>query len=437
MLRPAPPRAGDPAFTSRRIAALRDASWLTQDRVVAFTRVLLVVLIVSLALIPWAAPAMNVGQDFAAFWTAARLALEGRAADAYGEPERAAIAGLLGPGRYPAFFYPPPALLLWLPFALLPFAAALALWLGATAAAYAVALRAVLKRGSIVPALAFPAVAVCVLFGQNALFSAALFGGAAVTLDRYPLIAGALIGALIYKPQLALLAPLVLLAARRWQAFFAAAATAAVLIAAATAAFGLDSWAGFAGVLAGASAWNAGGAPGFDKFASAYAAVRLLGGPANAAWTMQFLLAAVAVAALVLTVRKRPGGAAEIALLVAATGLCVPFLGTYDLAIFAVPGAWLIAEAAAKGWLPYERAVLALLYVAPLLIIPASVNGAPLAPLAEAALIILVLRRIWYSPPSHGVGCGSRERLVPGRSSSGRSGSGAPGLTCTTATSSA
>ena len=383
---------------SRFRSALADARWLTPDRAVAFTRVLLVVLVGCAALIPWAVPTMKVGQDFAGFWTAAGLALDGRAVDAYGDAQRAALAALYGPGRYPAFFYPPPALLLWLPLALMPFAAALALWLTATAAAYAAAIRALLKRGSIIPALAFPAVAVCALYGQNSLFSAALLGGAAATLDRYPLLAGVFLGALIYKPQLAVLAPLVLLAARRWQAFAAAAVTALVLIAAATFAFGIDAWAAFAGGFPDAAAWNAGGAPGFDKFASPYAAIRLLGGSEHLAWLVQLPAAAAAAAALVFAAWKRPGGSAEIAVLVAATGLCVPFLGDWEMVIFAVPGAWLIAAAFADGWLPYERVALALLYLSPLLIIPASSHGAPLAPLAAAALLILVIRRIRHLP---------------------------------------
>ena len=143
---------------SRAHAALRDADWLTQDRANAFARVLLVLLIGSIAISSWAAQTMNVGPDFAAFWTSAKLALDGRAGDAYGEPARAALVALLGPGNHPPFFYPPTALLLWLPFALMPFATAAVLWVTATGAAYATAIRAILKGGSIVPAIAFPAV---------------------------------------------------------------------------------------------------------------------------------------------------------------------------------------------------------------------------------------------------------------------------------------
>jgi alpha-1,2-mannosyltransferase len=384
--------------TSHYIAALREAHWLTEDRAIASSRVLLVLLIGFVAIIPWAAPTMNVGHDFAAFWTSARFALDGRAGDAYGEPERAALAALFGPGQYPPFFYPPPALFLWLPLARMPFAMALAIWVTATGAAYATAISSILKRGSIIPAIAFPAVAVCALFGQNSLFSAALLGGSAVTLDRYPVVAGVLIGVLVYKPQLAFLAPLVLISARRWRAFAAASATTLLLIAGATVVFGIDSWTGFIGVLPDAGAWNIGGAPGFDKFASPYAAIRLLGGASNLAWLVQLVTAAGAITTLVFTSWRRPGGAAEIALLVATTGLSVPFFGNYDMVIFAVPGAWLISEAVKNGWLPYERAVLAALYVTPIIMMPAASNGVPLAPIAEVALIILVVRRIRYLP---------------------------------------
>jgi len=380
------------------LSALRGAEWLTQDRVTAFTRMLLLVLIGAVAISPWAVPEMNVGHDFAAFWTAARLALEGRAGEAYGGAGSAAVAAVLGEKNYAPFFYPPTALLFWLPFALLPFVPAAALWLAATGAAYATAIRAVLKGGSIVPALAFPAAWVCALFGQNSLFSAALLGGSAVTLDRYPVIAGALLGCLAYKPQLALLAPLILILTRRWRALAAAVATTLVLVVAATALFGIDAWRGFIAVLPAASAWNIGGAPGFETFASPYAAIRLLGGSSGLAWLVQLAAAASAIGILVLTLRRRPGGAAEIALMVVATGLCVPFFGNYEMVILAIPGAWLISEARAHGWLPYERAALAALYVTPFAMVPAGANGLPLGPLAIVALTVLIVRRIRRLP---------------------------------------
>lgn len=121
-------------------------------------------------------------------------------------------------------------------------------------------------------------------------------------------------------------------------------------------------------------------------------------GSSSTAWLVQVIAAAIAIAVLILVLPKRPGGAAEIALMVALTGLCVPSLGNYEVVILAIPGAWLIAPALAQGWLPYERIALAALYLTPFATVPAGANGLQLAPIAAVALAILVVRRIRHLP---------------------------------------
>jgi len=227
------------------------------------------------------------------------------------------------------------------------------------------------------------------------MLSAALFGGAAATLERSPLLAGVFIGCLAYKPQLAVLAPLALIVAGRWRAFFAATVTVAILVAASATAFGRDAWSGFIVSLAGATAWNANGAPGFNKFSSPYAAIRLLGGSATTAWVVQGVLAALAIVVLIAVLRRRPGGAGEIAMLVVATGFCVPFLGIYDVVLFMVAGAWLVSEANRTAWLSYERVTLVLLFLSPIAILVLMTRGIPLAPVALAILAGLVIRRVF------------------------------------------
>jgi hypothetical protein len=54
--------------------------------------------------------------------------------------------------------------------------------------------------------------------GQNSTWTAALFGGGLSLLERRPLLAGRLLGLLIYKPQLGLLIQVALLAGRHWRA---------------------------------------------------------------------------------------------------------------------------------------------------------------------------------------------------------------------------
>jgi hypothetical protein len=378
---------------------IRTAAWLTRERALAYARVLLAVPSLFFAVsINWRGAALPVAHDFAAFWTAAALAVHGHAVLAYGDPARRAMAALFGPGYYPPFFYSPVALLFWLPFAWLPAAAAAAWWIAATAGAYTLTLRAMLRgtafADQLVVTLAYPAVLICALYGQNGLFSAALFGGIALTLERAPVVAGVLIGCLAYKPQMGVLIPFALACAGRWRAFAAAACTVAALVGASTAAFGTAIWAAFLSSIPVAKAWNAGGAPGFDRFASPYAAARLLGGSQAAGWMLQAAFALPACACLVWVARHRPGGAAETAVLVVATCFCVPFLGEYDLSVLAVPGVWLVASAARHGWLPYERAGVALLYLSPLPIKAAAMRGVPLAPAAMALLAVLVLRRM-------------------------------------------
>ena len=381
-----------------RFLPLRDATWLTADRVVAVGRVLLVCWLGLLASIPWTIPTMQVGRDFAAFWTAGRFALDGRALDAYADPGRDALLALFGPGDYAPFFYPPTALLIWIPFALLPFVMAALCWVTGTAIAYAAAIRAMLPGGSLALTLAFPAVVVSGLYGQNSLLSGAIFGAAAVSLSRYPGLAGILLGCLAYKPQLAILVPVALASAGRWRAFLAAAATAMGLMLLSVFLFGVKTWMAFGAVLPEAGSWNADGNAGFAKYASPYAAVRLLGGSATSAWAVQGFSGVLAAVALVAMTRRRPGGAAEIAMLVVATGFCVPFAGQYDLVIFAVTGAWLVSEAIKTIWLPFERICLAVLYLSPLAIIAAAANGIPLAPAALILLAALVVRRILRFP---------------------------------------
>ena len=381
---------------------LRDALWLSADRVFAFSRIFLLVWLGLTCSVPWTVPDLRIGVDFAAFWTAGGLALDGRAADAYGDAARQAMAALLGGGNYPPFFYPPTAMLVWVPFALLPFGVATAIWIVGTAAAYAAAIRVVLKARSFAAALAFPGAVIAAFYGQNAMLSAALFGGAAATLDRSPLLAGVFIGCLAYKPQLAVLAPVALVLAGRWRAFLAATLTVAAFVGVSMVAFGLNAWMEFIPSLAGATAWNANGVPGFNKFASPYSAIRLLGGSATAAWVVQGVFAGLAIVALIAVLRRRPGGAAEIAMLVMATGFCVPFLGIYDIVIFMVTGAWLVAAANRAGWFPYERVTLVLLYLSPMGILAIMTHGIPLAPVALAILAALVLRRVFRTPPVAG-----------------------------------
>ena len=184
------------------------------------------------------------GGDFSYYWVASQLALAGHPAAVY-DPVRlhAALAALFGLDIHLHFFYPPSFLLVVLPFALLPYHASLAVWLLTTFAAYLWVIRRIAPH--------FLAVAAAVMFagaianfgyGQNGFLSTVLLGGGLLLLDGAPLAGGFLLGLLTYKPHLAVLVPVALLAGRRWRALGAMAATAAGLILASGLILGFEVW---------------------------------------------------------------------------------------------------------------------------------------------------------------------------------------------------
>ena len=227
-------------------SGLRDCGWLDAERARAYKRILLA--ITALGCIGWIALSADgldregkpIGTDFVGFYSASRLALDGRPDLAYDVGAHwAAEKALFGPALgYTAFFYPPPALLISLPLALAPYFWSLAAWLAATGYAYYRVLRLYLPSLDPATFLAFPAVFVNAAHGQNGFLSAALIGGGLFAMDRRPALAGVLFGAMAFKPHLALVIPFALVFARRWTSFAVAAAAAAAFSALSLAAFG-------------------------------------------------------------------------------------------------------------------------------------------------------------------------------------------------------
>jgi hypothetical protein len=90
----------------------------------------------------------------------------------------------------------------------------------------------------------------------------------------------------------------------------------------------------------------------------------------------------------------RPGGRAEMAVLAAATLLVAPHVMDYDLVVMLIPGAWIAASAQQSGWRPWEKSLLAVLYVFPL---AARALGVALAvqpaPLLLAGLLAITASR--------------------------------------------
>ncbi|HXZ68031.1 MAG TPA: glycosyltransferase family 87 protein, partial [Alphaproteobacteria bacterium] len=245
-----------------------------------------------------------------------------------------------------------------------------------------------------VPIFAFPAVLLNIGHGQNGFLSMSCLGGGILMLDNRPVLAGMLFGALAFKPHLALMVPIVLLAARRFKVFFAAGVTALGFAAASYAVFGAGAWHGFLTTSALARKTLEQGLVSAAKMQSSFAAVRLLGGSVVLAYGVQLVVAIAIAAALIALELKRPRAEAAGPALATACLLASPFLLDYDLTILAIPLAWLAREGVRAGFLPWEKIILLIGFCLPLVSRSFALGlGVPLAPFVILLLFAAVMRR--------------------------------------------
>ncbi len=308
------------------------------------------------------------GYDFITFWSASRLTLEGQPAAAFdstaiGKAETVAVPGS---GKLFLWHYPPTYQLAVTPLALLPYVPSYLCFTGATLLVYLLSLRRLLDQPEpFLLLLAFPATFICAFHGQNSFISAAAFASGILWLKSRPLASGLCFGLLAFKPQLGLLVPVALIAARQWRPLAAAAATALAYAALATWAFGLDLWHAFIQDGAVVRALLEKGLLPWAKMPTAFVFMRYFGVPEGLSYAMQFAVALLAVAIVARVWRRCGPSRLAGATLVAASLLVPPYLFDYELVLMAVPLAVLAGDMAERGPHRWERASLLLLYAAP------------------------------------------------------------------------
>lgn len=186
-----------------------------------------------------------VGRDFLNIWMYGRAAWASDPARYYDMPTYlAALGPVVGEG-YPGqlWSYPPVALLIAAPFGLLPYLPALLLWTLAGLGVLAAALRLWTADWRIIAlVMGSPAALLGVMSGQFACFAAAIVLAVLHWRDSRPVLAGALLGLLLVKPQIALLFPLLFLATGNGRAFVAAAASCLAFAGLVALIWGVDVW---------------------------------------------------------------------------------------------------------------------------------------------------------------------------------------------------
>jgi alpha-1,2-mannosyltransferase len=194
-----------------------------------------------------------------------------------------------------------------------------------------------------------------------------LLGGGLVLLDRRPLLAGVLLGLLAYKPQFGLMIPLVLVATGRWRTLAAAMVTVAGLALATTLAFGPEVWQAF---LASTKFTRVvvleAGDTGWHKIQSVFAWVRMWGGSISLAYAAQGAVTLILALALVWLWRTATEFPLKAAALAIATILATPYSLDYDMMVLAPAIAFLTIDGMTRGFAPWQKSALALLWIVPL-----------------------------------------------------------------------
>ena len=427
---------------------LRSGAWLTPERVRLVAAALLIASALGfLFLVVTAHGSVDrqnrpLGTDFSNVYAAGTYVDEGNAAAAFDPVQQfAREQSIFGPDtQFYGWHYPPFFLFIAGALALMPYGLALAVWQAATLALYLFAIRAIIaasfpgpRSGSpetiiaetaersprqnfgtpglwipdtrhaasgmtamwLLLALGFPSVLINIGHGQNGFLTAALLGGALVVLDRRPILAGIMIGLLIYKPQYGLMIPIALVMSGRWRVFAAAAATVAAAAIVTTLVFGLSVWHAFA-VFSEFTRTVVleQGNTGWYKIQSVFAWARMWGAPIPLAYALQgvtIIAIGTAIAWLWRGTAPYPLKAAALCL---ATILATPYSFDYDMMVLAPAIAFFAVDGFARGFGPWEKTALAALWLVPLVARSiAQLTFIPLGVPAMFVVFILILRR--------------------------------------------
>ncbi len=335
--------------------------------------------------------------DSFALWSFGRFLADHAAITIY-DPTALRSAQLalgMDPGAIYSFPYPPSFLLVVWPLGQLPgwlacvalIAFSLPLYLWATVGGN-------WRSPALLAALMAPTTAIAIVSGQSGFLAAALLAGGLRLAAFYPAAGGVLLGLLTYKPQLGLLVPVALVAARLWRTLAIASVTAILLIVATSLLFGGAVWPRWAASLPAFSRqFAAESGEIMHLMPTILAALLQLGVAPATAQLAQWAATAGAAVIVWILFRSGPPQLAGAGLLVAAF-LATPYAFVYDMPIVATAVIWVIAERhrAADALGTGEVLVMMSAMIAPITMV-AGTSKFPLAPLALILLLGAIVRR--------------------------------------------
>lgn len=343
------------------------------------------------------------GTDWMVFYGAVRSALAGHLPlvmngdDFTAYLNRAFADWLSAPLQFRPWFYPPSFLVLLLPFAPLGLVGSYVAFQLVTGGFLAAALDkggldAAASRYLIAAVLISPAASNNMLDGQCAFLVAGLMVAGVRLIAARPVLAGAVLGLLSFKPQFFLLVPFALVALDQWRSLIAAAASALLLALVSALIFGVDLWIWW---VPQAIANLTSPDPKWVEYGriwghSVWACAVLLGLPPRLASLLQLAALAGGAIATFVAFRSSLSTDRKLAVLLAGAVLAAPHSGPYDAVLLVVAvGLLLAGEARAPNRLHWLLGFG--IWLVPLISPPAYVVAGRFAPLLTVALIGVLL----------------------------------------------
>jgi alpha-1,2-mannosyltransferase len=351
------------------------------------------------------------GQDWMVYYTAARAYLDGNLPLTFDGVRFTAQMNAYFADRltYPLTFhpwvYPPTFLLLLIPFGLFPFEVSYGLFQIATLAGLFAAVWYYVGRGyrrwlHTLSLIFAPAVSFNIGTGQNAFLTSALLIGGFGLLPRRPLLAGALIGLITYKPQFWLMAPIALVASQEWRALVGALITAAGLVVVSAAVFGIEPWLVWI-------EWMTNAPPdqyqewlkwGRSHGESIYTNLAVLGASHAVANLGQLVAMLLAGASVWWCYHRAVPGELQFGVLLAATVLAAPHVTNYDTVLLVVAATLLFARGLDTGFRRGELIVPVLVWMIQLFNPPRAFRIGLLTPVLTGLLILCTMLRVRTDP---------------------------------------
>jgi hypothetical protein len=343
-------------------------------------------------------------QDFIVFYTAARACIEGHLpliydGDAFTAQINAQFGGWFNrPLDLHPWVYPPLFLLMVLPLGLLPFTIALALFLTISFVLLNCAIRCYVPRGyqrwvCAASLVLSPATAFTAAVGQNSFMTTGLLVGGFGLMARKPVLAGALLGLLACKPQLWLMVPVALVAARKWNVLAATIATACLFVLISIAVFGIEPWREWLTLMRGQS-------PLFQRWLllgrlngqSLYTDAFLLGASAPIANAIQ-VIACLLCAGLTWWCFRASAMRADLqlAVLLTTTILAAPHVANYDTVMITVAASLFLCHALTNGFHSGNAMLIVVVWSIELLNPPQMIRWGLITPVVLCVFLAVVI----------------------------------------------